>query len=446
MFHRPLAAFVAAATLVLALPAFAQRIVQQTLENGLQIIAIEDMRAPVVVHMVWYRVGAADEPPGKSGIAHFLEHLMFKGTETYGPGEFSALIEAQGGQSNAFTSWDYTAYYQRVAVDRLDLMMQLEADRMVNLLLDPAEVATERAVVLEERAQRTDASPGGLFSEQRRAAQYLNHPYGRPIIGWRHEIEGLTQADAEAFYRAHYTPENATVVIAGGISAEAAIDMARRHYGAIAARAIAPAPRLRPAEPPQLVERRLAMADARVGQPYLVRSYLAPRRQSGDQSAAAALSVLAEVLGGPAATSVLGRALEFDTSVAVSTGAWYDDTALDSGSFTLSVVPAEGVTLATAEAALDAALVRFLDDGVDAAVLQRIQAQLHADQIFARDSSMRTAQQIGAAVTTGLTLTDELAWPDALQSVTAADVMAAARDVLDRRRAVTGWLETKEPS
>lgn len=444
MFHRPLATLAITLVLALPLPAFAQRIVQDVLENGLRVVAIEDMRAPVAVQMIWYRVGAADEVAGKSGIAHFLEHLMFKGTKAYGPGQFSALIEAQGGQSNAFTSWDYTAYYQRVAVDRLPLMMALEADRMKNLILSEEDVATERDVVLEERAQRTDASPGGLFSEQWRAALYLNHPYGRPIIGWRHEIEGLTRDDALAFYDAYYTPENATVVVAGGIRAEEAIALVREHYGAIPARGAPPGPRLRPTEPPQLAERRLSMSDARVGQPYMIRSYVAPARRPGDQAQAAALSVLAEVLGGPAATSVLGRALEFDSPIAVSTGAWYDDTALDHGSFTLSVVPAAGVTLAMAEAALDAALAQFLDDGVDPATLDRILAQVRADEIYARDSSFSTARRVGEALTVGLTLEDVQSWPDALMAVTAEDVMAAARDVLDRRRAVTGWLQAEE--
>jgi zinc protease len=362
---------------------------------------------------------------------------MFKGTERLGPGEFSRRIDAEGGQSNAFTSWDYTAYFQRVAADRLGLMMELEADRMVNLRLDPAEVATERAVVVEERAQRTDSNPGGLFSEQRRAMQYLNHPYGRPIIGWRHEIEALTREDALDFYRAHYGPNNAVLVIAGGVKAEAAIELARTHYGPIPAND-AILPRVRPSEPPQIVERRLDFTDPRVGQPYVIRSYIAPAREAGEQAVPAALTVLADVLGGTAATSVLGRALEFEGRIAVQTGAYYDATALDGSLFTLVVVPAEGVTLDAAEAALDAALARFLETGVTAEELDRIKAQLRAAEIYARDSAGGLARRVGAALTTGLTLDDVEAWPEALQAVTVDDVMATARDVLDRRRAVTG--------
>jgi zinc protease len=439
----PIALLRAAAALVLlflaALPLRAAPVSDFTLPNGLQVVVIEDRRAPVVVHMVWYRVGAADEPPGKSGIAHFLEHLMFKGTETVAPGAFSATIEAQGGDDNAFTSWDYTAYFQRVAADRLDLVMGLEADRMVNLRLDPADVATERDVVLEERLQRTENDPGGLFAEQRRAVQFLNHPYRIPIIGWRHEIAALTKDDALAFYRRHYAPENAIVVVAGDVTATEVRRLAERHYGPLPRSGDA-VPRARPSEPPQLAERRLALADPRVGQPYLIRTYLAPHRRPGDQREAAALEVLADLLGGSAATSVLGQALQFDSRVAVHATAFYDGVALDSGVFGLAVVPAEGVSLDEAEAALDATLDRFLATGVDPDAFARVMAQRRAAEIYALDNTQAVARRYGAALTSGLTVADVAEWPRVLQSVTPDEVMAAARSVLDRRRAVTGHL------
>ncbi|MEY4697812.1 MAG: hypothetical protein RIT14_2240, partial [Pseudomonadota bacterium] len=273
-----------------ALPAAAaEDVTAFALDNGLDVVVIEDHRAPVVVQMVWYKVGAADEPKGKSGIAHFLEHLMFKGTDELASGEFSDAVEAQGGSDNAFTSWDYTAYFQRVAADRLDLMMKMEADRMVDLRLPSDEVLTERDVILEERNQRTDSSPGALLSEQMRAAQYLHHPYGTPIIGWRHEMEGLTQADAEAFYKAHYAPNNAILVVAGDVTPEAVRAMAETHYGAIPASPLIQ-PRERVAEPPQIAERRMTLADPRVSEPYITRTYLAPERDPGDQKTAAALT------------------------------------------------------------------------------------------------------------------------------------------------------------
>ncbi|MCE8469529.1 insulinase family protein, partial [Rhodovulum sulfidophilum] len=245
----------------------AEKVTDFTLQNGMEVVVIEDHRAPVVVQMVWYKVGAADEPPGKSGIAHFLEHLMFKGTDAVGPGDFSKIVEENGGSDNAFTSWDYTAYFQRVAADRLDLMMQIEADRMTGLKLSEEDVATERNVILEERNQRTENDPGALFSEQRRAAQYLNHPYGIPIIGWRHEMEGLSRADALSYYRTYYAPNNAVLVVAGDVEPDAVRAMAEAHYGPLAPSETLP-PRLRPQEPPQLAARHLTYDDPRVAQPY----------------------------------------------------------------------------------------------------------------------------------------------------------------------------------
>ncbi|MFN3936069.1 MAG: M16 family metallopeptidase [Gemmobacter sp.] len=432
---------VAAALLILAaMPVQADRISDFALANGMQVVVIEDNRAPVVVHMVWYRVGAADEPPGKSGIAHFLEHLMFKGTETTAPGAFSAMVEAEGGQDNAFTSWDYTAYFQRVAADRLPLMMAMEADRMVNLSLPEDEVETERLVVLEERNQRTDSDPGALLAEQRRAAQFLHHPYRLPIIGWRHEIEGLTREDALDFYRAHYAPNNAILIVAGDVTAAAVRALAEEHYGPIPPNP-AIGERRRLAEPPQLAERRLRMADPRVRQPYVLRSYLAPSRRTGGQARAAALVVLAEILGGSSATSVLGRALEFDRPLAVNTQAFYEATAFDDSTFTLVVVPVEGVSLDEAEAAMDLTLAGFLAQGVDRAQFERILSRLRAQEIYALDSARGQAMRYGAALTSGLSVEDQRDWPRVLQSVTPEDVMAAAADLFDRRRSVTAWLE-----
>jgi zinc protease len=224
----------AAVLLFVSSPALAEKVTDFTLPNGLQVVVIEDHRAPVVVHMVWYRVGAADEPPGHSGIAHFLEHLMFKGTDDVPPGKFSEIVQAQGGNDNAFTSWDYTAYFQRVAADRLDLVMKLEADRMRDLRLLENDVTTERAVILEERTTRTDSDPAALFAEQTQAAQYLNHPYGIPIIGWRHEIEQLDRDDALAFYSRYYAPNNAVLVVAGDVKPDEVKRLADLHYGPLA--------------------------------------------------------------------------------------------------------------------------------------------------------------------------------------------------------------------
>ncbi len=410
-----------------------------TLDNGMDVVVIEDHRAPVVVHMVWYRIGAADEPPGKSGIAHFLEHLMFKGTDDLASGELSRIVEANGGSDNAFTSQDYTAYYQRIAADRLGLMMEMEADRMRDLVLEPEEVATEREVILEERATRTDSEPEALFYEAMRAALFRNSPYGTPIIGWRSEMEGLGREDALAFYRRYYAPNNAILIVAGDVTPEGVRDLAGQHFAPLAP-SEGLGPRVRPQEPPSRAARRLVMEDERVAQPRLTRLYLAPSRKSSAQEEAAALVFLAELLGGSGATSVLGQALQFDTNTAVYAGAGYDGTALDDSMFNLMVVPAEGVSLEQAEAALDAELAAFLTEGPDPEAFERIRMQIRAREIYALDDVADLAERYGRALTSGLTLDDVKAWPEVLQAVTPEDVMRAAREVLDPRASVTGWL------
>jgi zinc protease len=425
--------------LALALPAAAEPVTSFTLDNGLNVVVIEDHRAPVVVQMIWYRVGAADEPPGHSGIAHFLEHLMFKGTDTVGPNQFSATVEAQGGDDNAFTSWDYTAYFQRVAADRLPLVMEMEADRMRNLRLLPEDVDTEREVILEERAQRTDSNPGALLSEQMRAAQFQNHPYGIPVIGWRHEMEALSREDALEYYERFYAPNNATLVIAGDVEPEAVKALAEEHYGPIVP-SEGIVPRIRPQEPPQLAERRITLADERVSEPYIFRTYLAPERDPGNQKDAAALTVLAELLGGSGQTSVLPRALQFDSQTAVYSAAFYDGGSIDDASFGLIVVPAPGISLETAEAEMDRVIADFLKTGPDPAALDRIRTQVRAGDIYSRDDVNALARRYGEGLSIGLSLEDIEGWDDALAAVTAEDVMAAATKVFDRRNAVTGWL------
>ena len=418
--------------------AFASDPQQFTLENGMEVVVIEDHRAPVVVHMVWYRVGAADDPFGHSGIAHYLEHLMFKATENMAEGEFSETVEANGGRDNAFTSWDYTAYHQRVAADRLDLMMQMEADRMVNLRLDQSDWLPERDVILRERGQTLESSPDRVFGEQMRAALFQNHPYGRPIIGWRHEIAALTGDIATDFYRVHYAPNNAILVVAGDVNTEEVLELAREYYGPIPAVEGIP-DRIRPTEPPQLAERRLIMRDQRVGQPYVNRQYLAPTRHTGDQRDAAAFQMLAALLGGSAQTSVFERQLTYDEGISLVTWAGYSGTGLDNGTFSLGIMPAPGVTLQTAEDAIDRVLAEFIEAGVDTEQLDRVRMQIRAEAIYQQDNTESRARTIGADLTVGLTIAESEAWIDVLQSVTPEEILNAAR-ALDRRSSVTGWL------
>ncbi|MXQ08579.1 insulinase family protein [Alphaproteobacteria bacterium GH1-50] len=409
------------------------------LENGLEIVVLEDHRAPAVVHMVWYRVGSADEAPGKSGIAHFLEHLMFKATDELEAGELSETVALNGGSDNAFTSYDYTAYFQRVAADRLELMMRMEASRMDGLALVPEDIATERDVVIEERNQRTENEPGALFGEQRRAAQYLNHAYGRPIIGWKHEAEALTLEDAQEFYEAHYGPNNAILIVAGDVEPEEVLRLAEQYYGVIPPNPNIVVPRQRVEEPPQLAERRIIYEDPRIANPYVIRTYMAPERDPGAQEEAAALTLLAEVLGGSGTTSVLAEKLQFETQQALYTSAFYSGQSLDDTNFGLVILPADGFSLEQAEEALDGAVAEFLEEGVDPEALDRIKMQIRASQIYAEDDISGLARRYGSALTSGLTVEDVQAWPDILDAVTGEDIIAAARRVFDRRNAVTGW-------
>ncbi|MES2665280.1 MAG: pitrilysin family protein [Pseudomonadota bacterium] len=427
----------------LANTTLADTVTEFTLPNGLQAVVIEDHRSSAVTQMLWYRVGSADEDRGNSGIAHFLEHLMFKGTDTLAPGEFSATVEAVGGTDNAFTSYDYTAYFQRVSADNLPLMMQMESDRMRNLKLPEADVLTERDVILEERNQRTDSSPGALLSEQMRAAQFMNTPYGTPIIGWRHEIAQLSRQDALDHYSRYYAPNNAILVVAGDVTPDQVKALAEKYYGPLAP-SDGLKPRIRPQEPAQLAERRITLADARVSEPYLTRTYLAPERNSGDQSKAAALSMLAALLGGSNTTSVLARKLQFDSQTATYASAYYDGGSIDDATFGFVIVPQPGVSLAEAEAAMDKVLADFLADGPDPAAFDRIKRQIRASTIYERDNTDGLARDYGEALAVGLTVADVQGWPDALAAVTIPDVMAAAREVLNRNNAVTGWLTKPE--
>ena len=413
------------------------------LDNGLQVVVVENHRAPVVVHMVWYKVGSADEPRGKSGIAHFLEHLMFKATDQLASGELSDTVNRNGGSDNAFTNQDYTGYFQRIASDRLELVMRMEASRMDGLALVPEDIGTERDVVIEERNQRIENDPGALFSEQMRAAQYLNHPYGIPIIGWKHEAESLTLEDANAFYAQHYGPNNAVLVVAGDADPVEVKRLAEQYYGVIPAKDKI-VERTRVTEPPQLAERRLEYTDPRIGNDYVIRSYLAPERDPGAQREAAALTLLAEVLGGSATTSALAKKLQFETQSSVYASAWYRGQSLDDTTFGLINVPVPGTPLEDAVAALDNAVVEFLEEGVDADELDRIKTQIRASEIYALDDFSGLANRYGAGLTQGLTIEDIEAWPDILMAVTEEDILDAARRVFDRKNAVTGYVRTQE--
>ncbi len=407
------------------------------LDNGMQVVVIANHRAPVVHQSVWYRIGAADEPPGASGIAHMLEHMMFKGTPSVPNGNFSRMIARNGGNDNAFTNHDYTGYFQNIAVDRLELVMEMEADSMVNLAFAEADFDTERDVVLEERRSRTDNRAGAQFGEQMSAAQFLAHPYGTPIIGWEHEIRAFSYDDALAFYRRHYAPGNAILIVAGDVTPEALRPLAERIYGRIPARPVTA--RARASEPPQRAARRVIMEDERVAAPEWSRSYLAASYHDDPDGIAVALDVLSEVLGG-GTTSRLYQALVVERQLATSAGAYYQGTTYDRSRFGLYARPAPGVAVDEMEAALDAEIARLLADGVSEEELARAKFGIRALAVYARDSLSSLARIFGVALTIGLSVENVEGWPDAVQAVTAADVLAAARATLVKEASVTGLL------
>ncbi|HUF56912.1 MAG TPA: pitrilysin family protein [Thermohalobaculum sp.] len=411
-----------------------------TLENGMEVVVIEDHRAPTVTQMVWYPVGAADEPWGKSGIAHFFEHLMFKGTDDLEPGEFSRTVAENGGQDNAFTSYDYTGYFQRVAADRLGLMMELEAERMQDLILNDEVVDTEREVILEERNQRYENDPGALLAEQMRAVLHLNHPYRVPVIGWRHEIEALTTQDAVEFYERYYAPDNAILIVAGDVTPDEVRRLAEEHYGPL--EPSGRPPDARPENPPQRAARRVEYADPAVRQPYVVRDYVVPSWSAEDPGEAAALSVLDNVLGG-GLTSMLAEELQIGQGVAISTGADYS-AGREPGTFRLYAVPAPGVELDQLEEAMDAVLARLKEEGPDPELVERIKQNILAARIFQQDDQGQLAGMYGRGLATGQTVEDVQAWPGHVEDVTPEDVQAVAREWLRPERSVTGWLLREE--
>ena len=410
-----------------------------TLKNGLQVVVIPDRRAPVVTHMVWYKVGAADEDRGKAGIAHFLEHLLFKGTDKVAPGELSKIVKRNGGEDNAFTSADYTAYYQRIARDRLDLVMGLEADRMANLTLTDEDVIPERAVVQEERRSRTDNDPSNLLSEQAIASLYVAHPYRKPVIGWMSEVQKLTRDDAIAFYKKYYTPGNAIVVVAGDVTPAEVRKLVDKHYAPLVNTA-EPTERLRTPEPEPIAARRVFMSDPRVATPTVQRYYLTPSYRTAEPREAEALDLLAHVVGN-GTTSRMYRKLVVEDKIATFAGTWYDGNSRDYGTFGFYGAPAAGKTLKDVEAALEAVMRDVLENGITEDELARAKNALLAETVYALDSQFRLATVFGAALAIGATIEDVQTWDDELKATTLEDIKNAAAKVIKTKRSVTGILK-----
>ncbi|MGO4704772.1 M16 family metallopeptidase [Microvirga sp. 2MCAF38] len=411
-----------------------------TLDNGLDVVVIPDHRVPVATHMVWYRNGSADDPLGQSGIAHFLEHLMFKGTEKHPAGEFSKVVSSLGGQENAFTSFDYTAYFQRIARENLKTMMEFEADRMSNLMLEEAVIAPERDVVLEERRMRVETDPSSQLSEAMAASLFLHHPYGIPIIGWMHEIEKLDRAHALDYYKRFYAPENAILVVAGDVTTDEVRRLADNTYGRVAPHGARPV-RFRPREPEPVAARHLTVADPKVEQPTLQRLYLVPSSGTADGRDCHSLDLLAEVIGG-GPTSYLYRKLVLERGLAVNAGAWYMASAMEETRFSVYAVPAQGVSLEQLEAALDETLKQMVAEALDFDAIERAKTRLVAESIYSTDSQSSLARIYGSALAIGETIEDVRRWPTEIEAVLKDDLASVAERFLLLRRSVTGYLKS----
>lgn len=449
MFRTPLARSLilgAALAAPLTQPALANPF-ETTLANGMKLIVKEDRRAPSVVHMVWYRAGAMDEPDGVSGVAHVLEHMMFKGTEDVGPGEFNKRVAAVGGRDNAFTGKDYTAYFQQVPPAQLPAMMALEADRMQNLVLTDDEFRRELEVVKEERRLRTDDQPRALVFEQLMATAYQAHPYRRPVIGWMPDLEAMQPGDARTWYKRWYAPNNAWLVVVGDVDHREVFREAEKHYGSIAANEL-PARRISP-EPAQRGPR-ASVVKAPAELPYLAMAWQVPAlRDVANDREAYALQVLAAVLDGYDGAR-LTRSLVRDQQIAVSVGASYDTGNRGPALFYVHGVPAAGTTPEALQAALRAEIQRIRDDGISAAELARVKTQAVAAQVYKRDSLMGQAMEIGYLESAGMSWRDEAKLLDGLRAVTAEEVQAVARRYFDDDTLSTARLEpqalgTKRP-
>ena len=408
------------------------------LDNGMQVVVIPDRRAPVVTHMVWYKIGGADEAPGKSGIAHFFEHLMFKGTKNNPAGAFSRAVSEIGGQENAFTSDDYTAYFQKVSPAALASMMAFEADRMHNLILTDDVIGPERDVILEERNMRVENDPSALLSEEIDATLFQNHPYRIPVIGWKHEIEKLNRVDAVDFYTRYYAPNNAILIVAGDVDADTVRKLAAETYGKVPRGPDLP-PRDRPEEPEQNTARSVTIRDPRVSVPSYQVNWVVPSYNRAKPGEGEALDLLADVLGG-GLRSRLYQQLVVKQGIASSAGAWYQGNALDATRFVAYGAPRGSATLEQVESAILAEIADIASNGVTAEELEKAKKRSIKQLVFSRDDQSGMARIYGTVLTTGGKVEDIDTWPDRVRAVTPEQVQQAARDYLATSRSVSGYM------
>lgn len=398
-----------------------------TLENGLQVVVVENHRAPVINHMIVYRVGAKDEPIGKSGIAHFMEHLMFKGTPKIPAGEFSQIVRSIGGQDNAFTTQDYTAYFQSVAREHLPLVMEMEADRMTNLALTDEIVAVERDVIIKERGQRTDNDPIGAFWEDINNLIFVNHPYAIPVIGWRHEIENLSKTDIETFYQKWYAPNNAIVLISGDINVKEAKNLVREYYAPIEIKTLPN--RVDTTIPSLTGQRRLIKQSPRIQQPLWSRHYRAPQSTVDTIKDSDALLFFADIFGG-GATGILYQKLVVEQKIATNAFISYSAQSIGPARFSFIITPAEGINVEGLDLAVNAVLDEFFKNGISEQKISETAESLKIQSIFARDTLTGAGRILGGALASGLDIKTVEDWPKRVDAIQATDVMTAARKLL----------------
>jgi zinc protease len=419
-------------------PAAAQGnpVFQFALQNGMQVVVIPDHRAPVVTQMLWFKVGGMDDPPGVSGLAHFFEHMMFRGTKKVPGDQYAQIIAKNGGEDNAFTTHDFTAFYEQIATDRLKLAMDLEADRIANLDLSDNSVSTERDVVLEERRMRVDNNPQALVGEQMEAALHMSHPYGRPVIGWSEEVRRIDRVSAQDFYDHHYAPNNCILILAGDVTPDGVRAMAEAEFGKVAARDLQP--RAEFAEPPRLAETRMTVVrpDAKV--PVFTRIYRVPSYATAAPGQAEGFEALSQVMGSDE-TGTLYHVLVEQKKLASEAGANYDGFTRDAAEFSVFAVPRPGVSLETLEKAVDQVIQGFTAAPPSATDLTRAKTQLIASVTYRRDSQYAMATAYGTALMIGLTVDDVNEWPSRIRAVTGEGVVTAARGLL-KRDAVTSYL------
>lgn len=412
------------------------------LDNGLQVVVFENKRAPVVTHMVWYRVGSADEAEGKSGIAHFLEHLMFKGQKDLKPGQFSKIIRSLGGQDNAFTSYDYTAYYQSVAKEHLETVMIMESGRMRNLNIPPEEFTSENKVIQEERRQRTDNDPRVQMSEQINAALFPNHRYGVPVIGWMHEIQALTLDDAKSFYDRYYTPNNAILVVSGDVAGERVLELAKKTYGPFPSHNIPE--RVRAASPEFIAQNDITLTHDTIKEPVFMRSYRVPSfRQNPSESLA--LQVTEQILSG-GSSSILYDSLVREKKLAIETSFSYDPNTWDDATFDFYAAHTLKISADKLEQAFDNELRALIKNGVSDTVLENAIRTLQADSIYALDSVEGPAMILGRTLITGMSIDDIEGWAKNIGLVTKEQVQSVAKkylnpDALYKHPPINGYLK-----